>query len=63
MQCLANEMKCGNGLCVDKTNYCNGKDDCGDGSDEPANCNKDCVVDLRALDPVSIWLIGGGGRG
>ena len=54
LQCLTNELKCGNGMCIDKANYCNGKDDCGDGSDEPDNCNRDCVVDLMALDPVSI---------
>ena len=33
-QCQYYEMRCDNGNCVDERRACDGRDDCGDGSDE-----------------------------
>jgi len=42
------DMLCENQVCVSKLLFCDGKDDCGDGSDEPAGCKDDCSVGLAA---------------
>jgi hypothetical protein len=39
-------------MCLSFEKFCNGIDDCGDGSDEPANCINNCVAGLRVMDPV-----------
>ncbi|XP_050030490.1 uncharacterized protein [Dermacentor andersoni] len=41
--CKLYEFSCDNGKCVGPNRYCDGTDDCGDGSDEPvacSNCNR-----------------------
>ncbi len=45
------QFKCDNDKCVSKTKYCNGKKDCSDGSDEPANCTTSCPAMLKYLHP------------
>ncbi|KAH6942778.1 hypothetical protein HPB50_010251 [Hyalomma asiaticum] len=37
--CKLPEFRCHNGRCVGVERYCDGTDDCGDGSDEPADCS------------------------
>ncbi|PAA49385.1 hypothetical protein BOX15_Mlig029509g1 [Macrostomum lignano] len=39
--CAPNEFKCKNDKCIDRSLRCDGKDDCGDNSDEEY-CNTDC---------------------
>ncbi|XP_076305619.1 uncharacterized protein LOC143222678 [Tachypleus tridentatus] len=36
--CGLSEFSCDNGKCVRQNMYCNGREDCGDGSDEPRGC-------------------------
>ena len=38
--CDDGEFKCSNGHCVDLADICNGKNDCGDGSDEILPCGE-----------------------
>ena len=38
--CDDGEFKCSNGHCVDLDDICNGKNDCGDGSDEILPCGE-----------------------
>ncbi|XP_059476630.1 serine protease nudel [Neocloeon triangulifer] len=51
--CGLNSVPCRNGYCVHKNQFCNGYDDCGDGSDEPADC-KSCAAYLKVVDPSKI---------
>ncbi len=52
-QCSANEFLClNNNMCIDKSKFCDKKDDCGDNSDEPLNCENNCAAAIRAFSPV-----------
>jgi len=51
-QCLSNDLMCRNNLCVDKSRFCDGTDDCRDGTDEPLNCSTDCAVALETINSV-----------
>jgi hypothetical protein len=51
-QCRPGEMRCNNDICLSQSKFCNGEDDCGDGSDEPENCETDCLASLRVFEPV-----------
>ncbi|UYV61094.1 hypothetical protein LAZ67_1003391 [Cordylochernes scorpioides] len=44
--CRPSELPCGGGACVALARYCDGTDDCGDGSDEPSGCTA-CNRTLR----------------
>ena len=37
-QCLMNQFQCDNQNCVPRSTLCNGRDDCGDNSDETQDC-------------------------
>lgn len=43
-------MLCKTGICLSKSKYCNGHNDCGDGSDEPEDCSN-CADSLAVLHP------------
>merc|ERR1712013_928532 len=51
--CLAGQGKCSNNLCLDQDKWCNGVDDCGDGSDEVPDCDK-CLSRLALVSPSSV---------
>ena len=51
--CLPGQLKCGNNLCLDLAAWCDGVPDCGDGSDEPAECAA-CVTRLALLSPTAV---------
>ena len=38
--CRDDQFKCANGICINKNWVCDFDNDCGDMSDEPANCSK-----------------------
>ena len=38
--CRLNQFKCDNKNCVPRSFLCNGRDDCGDNSDEMQNCKR-----------------------
>jgi len=48
--CETQHGKCHNNLCVHKDKFCDGVDDCGDGSDEGENCGK-CISKLKFHSP------------
>lgn len=50
--CSKWEIKCANGKCVSKKAFCNAINDCGDGSDEPANCS--CKEYLKLTEPSKV---------
>ena len=43
------EIVCGSGECVSKSTFCDGHNDCSDGTDEPDTCN--CVSYLQLVAP------------
>ncbi|XP_076624870.1 serine protease nudel isoform X2 [Colletes latitarsis] len=47
--CLKSELRCKNGMCVDKSAFCDGNMDCTDGSDEPTICT--CAEYLKLTAP------------
>merc|ERR1719158_1799446 len=51
--CLAGQGKCSNNLCLDQDKWCNGVDDCGDGSDEVPDCDR-CLTRLALVSPSSV---------
>lgn len=52
--CALDDMMCDNLMCLDKSKFCDGVNDCGDNSDEPANCKNDCAIGLETLNPSKI---------
>ncbi|UYV61097.1 hypothetical protein LAZ67_1003416 [Cordylochernes scorpioides] len=47
--CRPSELPCGGGACVALARYCDGTDDCGDGSDEPSGCTGEFLVPTTQL--------------
>ena len=52
--CPEGKLSCGNGECVDKELFCNGKPDCKDESDENA-CSK--CLDSIGISIVTLFLL------
>ena len=52
-QCGPMEGMCANHLCLPERYFCNGHDDCGDGSDEKPNCS-DCAEKLAFFHPSAL---------
>ncbi|XP_057339605.1 serine protease nudel [Microplitis mediator] len=46
--CTPTQLTCVTGYCIPKDKYCDGVDDCGDGSDEPIGCGCRDYLDLTA---------------
>jgi hypothetical protein len=53
-ECLLDDMMCNNLMCLNKAKFCDGVNDCGDESDEPANCENDCSIALEVYDDSKI---------
>lgn len=52
LACKTYEFKCENMKCINKNLLCDGNDDCGDHSDEPAQCtNFTCATYLNMTQP------------
>ncbi|XP_022174294.1 serine protease nudel isoform X2 [Myzus persicae] len=47
--CDVGSFRCTNGKCVEKTAFCDGLNNCGDGTDEPKTCEKNTCVDYLKL--------------
>ncbi len=39
--CLMSQFRCATGRCVNLNVFCDGRNDCGDNSDEPAQCTRE----------------------
>ncbi|CAN8003046.1 unnamed protein product [Ixodes hexagonus] len=55
--CRLSELGCDNGRCVALSRFCDGSDDCGDGSDEPigcSNCNRTLFGEVGSKNPLRI---------
>ncbi|KAK8773855.1 hypothetical protein V5799_011612 [Amblyomma americanum] len=55
--CRLSELTCDNGRCVALSRYCDGSDDCGDGSDEPlgcSNCNRTLLGEVGTKNSLRI---------
>ncbi|XP_055931584.1 uncharacterized protein LOC129961960 [Argiope bruennichi] len=55
--CKSWEFQCDNDRCITRNRFCDGTDDCGDGSDEPAgctNCNQTLMGEVGAKYPLRI---------
>ena len=44
--CTEGELACGNGFCINKELWCDGKADCEDGTDETEKCRKLELINL-----------------
>lgn len=55
--CPVSEFTCENLRCVPKDRVCNGKDDCGDKSDEKPNCTRELPVPLWHGDGVVVVVV------
>ncbi|XP_065211833.1 serine protease nudel [Planococcus citri] len=50
--CKIHEFRCNNMRCIDHNSICDGNNDCGDGSDEPAECSSfNCATYLNVTNP------------
>lgn len=56
--CRISEFSCSRGKCVPGDKYCDGVDDCGDGSDEPRFCTRKslCFFTMYMTFPVLVFL-------
>ncbi len=52
--CRDDELLCRNGMCLSKARFCDGVDDCKDGTDEPYGCKSSCRVSLQTLLPKKV---------
>lgn len=48
-ECAVSQLQCGNRQCVSKSDFCDGKVNCLDGTDEPVTCT--CAEYLRLTAP------------
>ncbi|XP_033218308.1 serine protease nudel-like [Belonocnema kinseyi] len=48
MKCKQQDILCGNGKCIPKEKFCDGKNDCSDGVDEPKICNCASFLNVTA---------------
>jgi len=51
--CSVGQLKCSNDLCLEKEKWCNGVDDCGDGSDEVPEC-QECASKLALISSSAV---------
>lgn len=49
IDCTRSQLRCNNGKCVDKSAFCDKKNDCTDASDEPSMCT--CADYLKLTAP------------
>lgn len=48
MKCKKQDILCGNGKCIPKEKFCDGRNDCPDGVDEPKICNCASFLNVTA---------------
>lgn len=51
IDCDIDQLRCHDGQCIEKSQFCDGVLHCLDGSDEPAGCENNCLYYLQLTAP------------